>query len=295
MSAAIEKIAFGATGHESTRIIFGAAALGAMRQERADRVVEQVLEAGINHFDTAASYGESELRLGPWMQRHRDEVFLASKTGDRSFEKGRESIHRSLERLQTDRLDLIQLHNLVEPEDWEQAFAPGGVLEACLEAREQGLVRFIGVTGHGTRIPSMHLKSLERFPFASVLVPYNFTMMAQPDYARDFEALLARCEEQNVAVQTIKSLAWGRWGDETDPRFSWYKPIKDEDALVRNIRWVLARPGLFLNTSSDATLLAASIEAARTMTSAPTDEEMQADVSALGIRPLFEPGALERI
>jgi len=295
MATPIERLEFGRTGHQSPRILFGAAALGGMRQDRADRVVEQVLEAGIDHFDTAASYGESELRLGPWMQRHRDDVFLATKTGDRSYEKGRESIHRSLERLQTDRLDLIQLHNLVEPDDWEQALGAGGVLEAAIEAREQGLVRFIGVTGHGTRIPGMHLRSLERFDFDSVLLPYNFTMMAQPQYARDFEALLALCQERNVAVQTIKSLARGRWGDESDPRFSWYKPIKDPEALARNVRWVLARPGIFLNTSSDATLLAATIEAARSASPVPTEDEMLADVAALGVRPLFEPGELERI
>jgi len=229
------------------------------------------------------------------MQRHREDVFLASKTGDRTYDGGRDSIHRSLERLQTDHLDLIQLHNLVEDEEWEVAMGPGGVLEAAVEAREQGLVRFIGVTGHGTRIPSMHVRSLERFPFDSVLVPYNFTMMSQPAYAADFEQLVSLCQERGVAIQTIKSVARGRWGDEDGKRFSWYAPIQDPEALARAVRWVLARPGIFLNTSSDATLLAATIDAARTAGDAPEDEVMASDVARLGIRPLFEPGALEGI
>jgi aryl-alcohol dehydrogenase-like predicted oxidoreductase len=291
----IERLDFGRTGHRSTRLIFGAAALGAMRQEKADRVIEEVLGAGINHFDTAAGYGDSEARLGPWIRQHRVDVFLASKTEKRTRVDARESIHRSLERLQTDHLDLIQLHNLVEPDEWEIALAPGGALEAAQEAQVEGLVRFIGVTGHGTRIPSMHLRSLERFSFDSVLLPYNFTMMSRPRYAADFEALDAECRSRGVALQTIKSLARGRWADEKEPHFSWYAPIRDPEAVSRAVRWVLSRPGAFLNTSSDATLLTATIDAARHLGAPPSEQEMEHDVTRLGIRPLFEPGALERI
>ncbi len=161
----IPKQPFGATGHDSTRIIFGAAAVFAVDQDAADRILEELLEAGINHIDVAASYGHAELRVGPWMREHRGDFFLATKTGERSYEGARDQIRASLERLQVDQIDLIQLHNLTDEEGWEQAFRDDGALRACVEAREEGLVRFIGVTGHGTRVASMHLRSLERFPF----------------------------------------------------------------------------------------------------------------------------------
>ena len=211
----METLAFGRTGHESSRVIFGAAALGAMRQEKADQILQLLLDHGVNHIDTAASYGDSELRVGPWMERHRDRFFLATKTGDRTADGAQASVRRSLERLRVERVDLIQLHNLVDEREWETALGPGGALEALVEARERGQVRFIGVTGHGTRAPEMHRRSLERFPFDSVLVPYNFTMLGNAEYASDLEALLALCRERGVAVQTIKSVARRRWqGDE---------------------------------------------------------------------------------
>ncbi len=202
----IETLPFGSTGHDSTRTLFGAAAFGSMRQERADRVLELLLEHGVNHIDTAASYGDSELRIGPWMQRYREQFFLASKTGARDYAGAKQSIERSLERLQTDHLDLIQFHNLTDEAGWQQAFAPGGALEAAVEAREAGLVRFIGVTGHGERVAAMHLRSLERFAFDSVLLPYNYTMMSQPAYAADFEVLYALCRERGVTYRAFDSL-----------------------------------------------------------------------------------------
>jgi aryl-alcohol dehydrogenase-like predicted oxidoreductase len=286
----IDTLPFGSTGHESTRILFGAAALGGMRQERADAVLELLLEHGVNHIDTAASYGDSELRIGPWMRRHRDDFFLATKTGERSYAAARESIHRSLERLETDRLDLLQFHNLVDEDGWRTALGPGGALEAAVEARDAGLVRGIGVTGHGASVAAMHLRSLERFPFDSVLLPYNYTMMAQPAYRADFEALYALCRARGVAIQTIKSIARRRWTDAPGRRFSWYEPLRDRDALRRGVHWVLARPHLFLNSSSDATLLPSVLEAAHEAARLPSDAEMAADVERLGIEPLFQPG-----
>jgi hypothetical protein len=229
-------------------MIFGAAALGAMRQEKADGVLEMLLEFGVNHLDTAARYGESELRIGPWMERHRDRFFLATKTGERSGEGARAGLEHSRERLRSDVIDLIQLHNLVDEAGWEQAFAPGGAVAALAEAQERGHVRFLGVTGHGTHAPAMHLRSLERFPFDSVLVPYNFTMLAQAEYRADLETLLSVCAERGVAVQTIKSIALRRWPDESGGRrFAWYEPIQDPDAIRRAVHFVLARPGIFLN------------------------------------------------
>ena len=207
-------IPFGRTGHGSSRVLFGAAALGAMRQEKADQVLELLLAHGVNHIDTAASYGDSELRVGAWMPRHRDRFFLATKTGERTAEGARESIRRSLERLRVDRIDLIQLHNLVDEAEWETALGPGGALDALREARDRGEVRFLGVTGHGTRAAEMHRRSLERFPFDSVLFPYNVTMCAVPGYAADVEALIALCERRGVAMQTIKAVARRRWQGE---------------------------------------------------------------------------------
>src|SRR5215470_10625717 len=180
----IEKRPFGRTGHMSTVTLFGAAALSRASQAEADRVLDILLGYGVNHIDTAARYGDSELRIAPWMARHRKDFFLATKTGLRTAPEAKEQIHRSLERLKVDSVDLIQLHALGHPDDWEQAMGPGGVLEAVVEARQQGLTRFIGVTGHGWTIPVMHRRSLARFDFDSVLMPYNFFMAENERYRR---------------------------------------------------------------------------------------------------------------
>src|SRR5215470_16845875 len=201
----IEKRPFGRTGHMSSATLFGAAALARASQDEADRTLETLLRYGVNHIDTAARYGDSELRIAPWMARHRKDFFLATKTGERSAAGARDSIHRSLERLRVDHVDLIQLHSLGHPDEWDQAMGPGGALEATVEARQQGLVRFIGVTGHGWHIAAMHKRSLARFDFDSVLLPYNFFMAQNERYRKDFEEVLAICRERNTAVQIIKS------------------------------------------------------------------------------------------
>ncbi|MCU4186263.1 aldo/keto reductase [Acidiferrimicrobium sp. IK] len=295
MTGQIDTAAFGRTGHASTRVIFGAAALGSMSQDAADRVLATLLEFGVNHIDTAASYRDSELRVGPWMDRHRDRFFLATKTGERSGEGARASLERSVERLRTDHVDLIQLHNLVEEDEWAAAHAPGGAVEALAAARDEGLVRFIGVTGHGLRIADMHRRSLERFDFDSVLLPYNFTLLQHPGYRDAVEALLAMCSQRGVAVQTIKSMARRRWADDDAPHYSWYEPIAGDGPVGRAARWVLGRPGLFLNTSSDARLLRLTLEAVTAGGPVPTETDMAADVDALGVQPIFDGGALERI
>ena len=290
---------FGNTGHTSTRIIFGAAAIGAMQQPKADQVLETLLEFGINHIDVAAMYGDAELRLAPFLRERRDEFFLATKTRDRSRQAAAESIDISLARMEVDQIDLIQLHNLTEDDWWEEAMAPGGALEALVEARDSGKVRFLGVTGHGTRAAELHLRSLERFPFDSVLLPYNYTMMQNPQYARDFRELVTVCKERGVAVQTIKSIARRRWrdGDESK-KFSWYEPIKEPEAIERAINWALHEPGVFVNTSSDATLLRIALEAASNFEAGDVDainSALAADVAALGIEPIFVPGGLDQI
>jgi aryl-alcohol dehydrogenase-like predicted oxidoreductase len=287
---------FGRTGHESTRVIFGAAALGRMRQEKADEVLETLLRHGVNHIDTAAGYGDSELRIGPWMGEHRSRFFLATKTGERRGDDARAELERSLERLQVDSVDMIQLHNLVEPDEWDVAHGSDGAVEALVRARDEGLTRFIGVTGHGLRIAAMHLRSLERFPFDAVLLPYSFVGLQDPDYRADVEALLAVCEAQEVAVQTIKAVARRRWpADHEGARHSWYEPLRDDAAIGRAVRWVLGHPQLFLNTSSDATLLDTILQAAASGGLSPSDDELRSDVEALAVQPLFDGRELERI
>ena len=287
----IPKQPFGTTGHDSTRIIFGAAALFAVDQDGADRILEELLDAGVNHIDVAASYGHAELRVGPWMREHRNDFFLATKTGERSYEGARGQIRASLERLQVEQIDLIQLHNLTDEEGWEQAFRDDGALRACVEARDEGLVRFIGVTGHGTRVASMHLRSLERFAFNSVLLPYTFSMMEQPAYAENFEKLLEVCAERQVAVQTIKAVARRRWAkDEKPTTTTWYHAFEDPVDIERAIQWALARPGIFVNTASDQRLMRQSLAAARGFATAPSRDEMTSAWERLEAQPLFIAG-----
>ena len=283
----IDKIPFGRTGHLSTRTLFGAAALSQVTQDQADRALEVLLRYGVNHIDTAASYGDAELRIGPWMDEHRSRFFLATKTGERTYEKARDEIQRSLERLQVDHVDLLQLHNLVEPAEWETAMGPGGALEAAVEARRQGWVRFIGVTGHGMTVAAMHKRALEQFDFDSVLLPYSYPMMQNPQYAADFESLLALCRERNVAVQTIKSITRGPWDDKPQNRATWYEPLEEQVEIDRAVHWVLSRSGLFLNTVGDIHLLPKVLDAADRLPAAPAREQLEAEVAKLGMRPLF--------
>jgi aryl-alcohol dehydrogenase-like predicted oxidoreductase len=230
------------------------------------------------------------------MAEHRQRFFLATKTGQRDGAGARAELERSLERLRVDSVDLIQLHNLVEPDEWEVAHGPGGAVEALATARDEGLVRHIGVTGHGTRIARMHVRSLERFDFASVLLPYSYAAMQDDAYCADVDELLAVCADRGVAVQTIKAIGRRRWpGGYDGRRFSWYEPVTDPAVIGRAVRWVLGHDQLFLNTSSDATLLDAALEAAANPGPVPTDAEMQADVDEHGIRALFDGAALERI
>ena len=283
----ISKARFGRAGHISTRTLFGAAALGSVTQDEADRTLDVLLEYGVNHIDTAASYGDAELRIGPWMAQHRDTFFLATKTGDRTYDKAKESIHRSLERLRVSSFDLIQLHYLVKPDEWEVAMGPGGALEACIEAREQGLVKYIGVTGHDVDIVERHFQSLERFDFDSVLLPYNYIMMQNPVYAAGFERVLAVCRERDVAVQTIKSITWRPYPNDERTHATWYAPMTEQSEIDLAVHWVLGQDGVFLNTAGDIHLLPKVLDAASRYEQRPTDAEMQAQVERLGVQPLF--------
>jgi aryl-alcohol dehydrogenase-like predicted oxidoreductase len=289
MAGVIERAPFGRTGHLSSRVVFGAAALAHVDQERADRLLPLLLEHGINHIDTAADYGDAELRLAPWLREHPDSFFVATKTAARDADGARASLERSLVRMGLEQVDLIQLHNLVDPEEWRAAHEPGGALEALVQARDEGLVRHIGVTGHGVSVARMHLQSLRQFDYDSVLVPYSFTMMELAGYRADVEALLAVCAEREVAVQTIKAIAKGQWepGAATTGRQSWYEPLTDEQGISRAVGYVLARPRLFLASPSALDQLPLVLAAAQDL-AAPDPEALREDVVRLGITPLFD-------
>jgi aryl-alcohol dehydrogenase-like predicted oxidoreductase len=278
---------FGRTGHLSSCLILGAAAFSQVAQDEADKAIELALSMGVNHVDVAASYGEAELRIGSWISRHGKPFFLATKTGEREAGKAREEIHRSLERLQVPQVDLIQLHNLVDPQEWEVALGPGGALEAAIEARQQGLVRFIGVTGHGVTVAAMHTKALERFVFDSVLLPYSYLMAQNEQYSTDFLNLTRICKSRNVAMQTIKSIVQTPWGEQTPDRATWYRPLENQVDIDRAVQWVLGHEGLFVNSAGDVNLLPKVLDAANRFTVPPTEEEMQAQLHRLGMQPLF--------
>jgi aryl-alcohol dehydrogenase-like predicted oxidoreductase len=285
---AIEKRPFGRTGHLSSAIIFGAAALGKVDQATADRTLDLLLEFGVNHLDTAPGYGDAELRMGPWMDRHRDDFFLATKTRDRTYAEARDSIQRSLERLRTDKIDLLQLHALIHPDEWDVAMSEDGALRAAVEARDAGLVRFIGVTGHGWNVAAMHRRSLAHFDFDSVLMPYNWVTAHHATYAADFEETLKICQEKNVAVQTIKALARGPWAAGVSRRrTTWYEPLEAEEDIRTAVHYVLSRPGVFLNSIGDVGLLPSVLRAAAERISLPDDALMAAHSERTGLSSIF--------
>jgi predicted aldo/keto reductase-like oxidoreductase len=284
---AIETAEFGRTGHMSTRVIFGAAALAAEPQDVADRTFDVLLEYGVNHIDVAAGYGEAEVRLKPLLAREPDRFFLATKTGERTGTAAREELERSLERLGVDHVDLIQLHNLADPIEWDIALSPGGALEALVQAREEGLVRWIGVTGHGAQIAATHRRSLERFDFDSVLLPYNYVTMQNPYYSDNFESLYQTCQERRVAVQTIKAIAVRHWRDRPHTRSTWYEPLQEKDDIDLAVWWALSRPGIFVNSVGDVGLLPRVLDAAARFTTGPDDAAMDALVERTSTTPLF--------
>lgn len=283
----IPLLPFGRTGHLSSRIIFGAAALSRVTQDDADRTLEVLLEHGINHIDVAASYGEAELRVAPWLKRLPGHFFLATKSGERRAAPAREELLRSLDRLGADHVDLWQLHNLADPIEWDRALSPGGVIDAAVEAREQGLVRFIGVTGHGTQIVANHIRSLSRFDFDSVLAPFNYMTLQNRYYAENFDRLQAICAERNVAVQTIKSIAYRPWMERERTTSTWYEPLQDAEDIRRAVNWALGRQGIFVISAGDIHLLPKYLEAAESFETATPDADMQAMVDRLAMEPLF--------
>jgi aryl-alcohol dehydrogenase-like predicted oxidoreductase len=284
---AIETAEFGRTGHMSTRLIFGAAALAETSQQVADETLEFLVEYGVNHIDVAASYGEAEVRLKPWLATDRDRFFLATKTGERTAPGARDELHRSLERLGVDHVDLLQLHNLADPIEWDIALSPGGAIEAAIEAREEGLIRWIGVTGHGTQIAATHRRSLTRFDFDSVLLPYNYLTMRNPYYAENFDALYQTCQERRVAMQTIKSIGLRHWQERPHTRTTWYEPLERQADIDLAVWWALSRPGVFVNSVGDVGLLPRMLKAASRFSESPDEDAMSDLMRRSAAEPLF--------
>ncbi len=284
----IQQRPFGRTGHNSTVTLFGAAAIGRVTQADADRTMELLLDYGVNHIDTAASYGDAELLLGPWLEKHRDRFFLATKTNEREYDTAKAQIQLSLERMRVDHIDLIQFHNLGHPDDWDTAMGENGALEAAKEARDQGLVKHIGVTGHGLKIAAFHNRSLQAFDFDSILLPWNIQMKQNPQYASDFDRVVALARKRGIAVQTIKSLVRGPWATTPKTRSTWYQPLENQPDIDRAVHWILAQGDLFLNTAGDINLLPKVLDAAsRFNGQGPSDEEMAAMVAEQSMTPLF--------
>ena len=298
----LPRMMFGSTGHESTRTLFGAAALGSRTQDETDRTMELLIERGVNHIDTAASYGDSEERLGPWMKTHRDQFFLASKTEQRTYDGAKMSLERSLTRMRTDTIDLVQMHFLVKEDEWQTAYGKTddkGALAYLREAKEQGLVRFIGVTGHGLNVAQMHERGLTEYDFDSILLPWNYPMSRNPEYAAEFAQVRDRALSRGMAVQTIKSIARGPWGDKERTRDTWYEPLETQDEIDAAVFWLLSHPTVFLNTVGDIDLLPRVLDAAERFAGSleanggdaealrPSDETMSELVASAGLTPLF--------
>jgi predicted aldo/keto reductase-like oxidoreductase len=281
---------FGRSGHMSTRTLFGAASLSQVTQQEADGTLEILLQYGVNHIDAASSYGDAELRIAPWLARYRSQFYVATKSDSRTAQGAKEELHRSLERMRIDYVDLWQLHSLADPIEWDTALSPGGAIEAAIEAKKLGLIRAIGITGHGLQIAATLRRSLERFDFDVVLLPYNYITMQNPYYAENFNALLSTCQQRNVAVQTIKSIAYKPWMGRQHTRDTWYEPLEEQQDIDLAVHWVLKRPGIFLNTVGDIHVLPKVLDAASRFqegSPGPTDEQMQELVVRLAMVPLF--------
>jgi len=261
----VQQRRLGRLGHQSSVLIYGAAALGEADQDTADASIRLALDAGINHFDVAASYGDAELRLGPWMPEIRDRIFLATKTGLRDRDEAWAQINRSLERLRTDHVDLIQVHAVGDLPELDLVTRPGGSLEAVVRAREEGLAGAVGITGHGHDAPTTHLEALARFPFDTVLSPLNWVLAQDPAYLAAYEALAAEVQAQDAGLMIIKSAARRNWPEPVEHTYTtWYEPFDDQDRITAAVAWVLAHPEVTgIATPGDVRLLPLVIEAER--------------------------------
>jgi aryl-alcohol dehydrogenase-like predicted oxidoreductase len=285
----IDRQPFGATGHASSRIIFGAYALSNATEAQAARILEILLEHGVNHIDVARMYGNAEKLIGSWMSRHRDDFFVATKSRSRTYSGARKDLQRSLEQLRVDHIDLWQLHGLTNQISWEKVMGPGGALEAFVEARDEGLVRYLGVTGHGNKVAAMHLQSLERFDFDSVLLPYNYCQMQMASYAVDFGRLLDICRERNIAIQTTKAIARGPV-EKRPGKYNtyFYEPLETDEAIEKSVHWAMGLPDCFVITAGDMQFVPRILQSAERFKHRPSDGRMNLLVSEYHIQRVFK-------
>jgi len=279
---------FGSTGHLSTIAIFGAAAFWEISQPEADKVMEQVIEAGINHIDVAPSYGQAEQRVGPWMKRERNRFFLGCKTMERTKEGAWRELRESLNRLNTETFDLYQCHAITTLEELDAVTSKGGALEAFVEMRQHGLIKFIGITGHGVDAPKIYLEALRRFDFDSVLFPINFAQMAIPEYRKHTEALIAECKAKNVGTMIIKTITKAPWGDRPHTANTWYEPFDQMAEIQRAVNFALSYPVTGLCTAGDTRILPLVLNACENFTQLNASEQEQMIESTQAYEPLFK-------
>ncbi|WP_438447824.1 aldo/keto reductase [Gorillibacterium sp. sgz5001074] len=279
----------GRLGYEGSVVMFGAASLGNVQQETADASIAYALEHGVNHFDTAASYGDAELRMGPMIHKVRKDIFLATKTGERTKEKAKAEIYRSLERMQVDSVDLLQLHAVGTMEELDQCTAKNGALEAAVEARDEGIVKAIGITGHGHETPAVHLEALRRFPFATVLLPLNYYLYSLPEYREAFDALMEEAAKQETAVRAIKAIAKAPWEPGAErPYATWYEPFDEQRVIDACVHFVLSFPGLAgFASAGDTRLFPKIVDAAERFGSMTSEEAETILASIPGYTTIF--------
>ncbi len=278
---------FGRSRHMSSVAIFGAAAFWELSQADADRVMENVLAAGVNHFDVAPSYGQAEQRIGPWMPRIREQIFLGCKTMERSKAGATDEMHRSLKRLQVEQFDLYQIHAITTMDELDQATATGGALDAMIEARQAGLTRHIGITGHGVDSPAIFLEALRRFDFDSILFPLNFVQYANPEYRHQSEELLRVCRQRDVATMVIKTVCRGPWGEQEKTHTTWYQPFTEAEIIQNTVNFALSQDVSGLCTVGDTRVLPLVLQACEQYSPLSADEQEQLIASASQYEPLF--------
>jgi aryl-alcohol dehydrogenase-like predicted oxidoreductase len=286
----MEQRTFGRTGHTSTVAIFGAAAFWKISQIEADKVMEQVIAAGVNHIDVAPSYGEAEIRVGPWMKTERQRFFVGCKTTERTQAGAAAEMRRSLERLNMESFDLYQIHAVTTMDELDAVTSKGGALEAILKAKEEGLTKFIGITGHGVDAPALYLEALRRFDFDSVLFPINYIQYANPTYRRNAEELLRVCTERKVGTMIIKSITKAPWGERHHSHTTWYEPFADDKHIQRAVNFALSQPITGLCTAGDTSVLPLMLKACAAFTPLNTAEQeaLIASVpSEADLAPLF--------
>ncbi len=283
----MESRRLGRTGHESTLAIFGAAAFYEISQEQADRTMELVISSGINHIDVAPSYGQAEQRLGPWLATERSRFFLGCKTTERTRRGAHDELRRSLDRLQVSNFDLYQFHAVGSMAELEQITQPGGALDEVINARDEGLLKFIGITGHGLEVPEVFIEALNRFNFDTVLFPLNFILFANPDYRFQAQELLALCAQRDIGVMIIKSIARGPWGEKKKKNTTWYEPFIDKRWIQKSINFALSQPITGICTAGDVTLLPLILEACENFYSYSQDEQDALIAQAGEFEPLF--------